>query len=135
MDAIVAATALAHDLIVWTPDEDFDVLAELIRFFASREAGTLQVVNPGAIDPAVRHRHTGFRAWPAIASRATIVATALLCTAAALASVPVQAATGAQPRRAPSPRPTPAVSLGKRRQVDAARRLPADGREAAPPPR
>ena len=29
MDAIVAATALAHDLAVWTQDEDFDVLAEL----------------------------------------------------------------------------------------------------------
>jgi predicted nucleic acid-binding protein len=29
MDAIVAATALAHDLTVWTRDDDFDVLAEL----------------------------------------------------------------------------------------------------------
>ena len=29
MDAIIAATALAHDLTVWTQDEDFDVLAEL----------------------------------------------------------------------------------------------------------
>jgi predicted nucleic acid-binding protein len=29
MDAIVAATALAHDLVVWTQDDDFDVLAEL----------------------------------------------------------------------------------------------------------
>ena len=29
MDAIIAATALAHDLAVWTQDEDFDVLAEL----------------------------------------------------------------------------------------------------------
>lgn len=29
MDAIVAATALAHDLAVWTQDADFDVLAEL----------------------------------------------------------------------------------------------------------
>lgn len=29
MDAIIAATALAHDLIVWTQDDDFDVLAEL----------------------------------------------------------------------------------------------------------
>ncbi|MGH2947254.1 MAG: PIN domain-containing protein [Solirubrobacteraceae bacterium] len=29
MDAIVAATALAHDLDVWTQDDDFDVLAEL----------------------------------------------------------------------------------------------------------
>jgi antitoxin (DNA-binding transcriptional repressor) of toxin-antitoxin stability system len=26
---IVAATALAHDLSVWTQDEDFDVLAQL----------------------------------------------------------------------------------------------------------
>jgi len=29
MDAIIAATALAHDLVVWTQDDDFDVLAEL----------------------------------------------------------------------------------------------------------
>ena len=29
MDAIIAATALAHDLTVWTQDNDFDVLAEL----------------------------------------------------------------------------------------------------------
>jgi predicted nucleic acid-binding protein len=29
MDAIIAATALAHDLAVWTQDEDFEVLAEL----------------------------------------------------------------------------------------------------------
>lgn len=29
MDAIIAATALAHDLSVWTQDTDFDVLAEL----------------------------------------------------------------------------------------------------------
>ncbi|HET7043939.1 MAG TPA: PIN domain-containing protein [Gaiellaceae bacterium] len=29
MDAIVAATALVHDLTVWTQDDDFDVLAEL----------------------------------------------------------------------------------------------------------
>jgi predicted nucleic acid-binding protein len=29
MDAIVAATALSHDLAVWTQDGDFDVLAEL----------------------------------------------------------------------------------------------------------
>lgn len=29
MDAIIAATALAHDLAIWTQDEDFDVLAEL----------------------------------------------------------------------------------------------------------
>jgi predicted nucleic acid-binding protein len=29
MDAIIAATALAHDLFVWRQDGDFDVLAEL----------------------------------------------------------------------------------------------------------
>jgi hypothetical protein len=29
MDAIIAATALTHDLAVWTQDEDFEVLAEL----------------------------------------------------------------------------------------------------------
>ena len=29
MDAIIAATALVHDLAVWTQDDDFDVLAEL----------------------------------------------------------------------------------------------------------
>jgi predicted nucleic acid-binding protein len=29
MDAIIAGTALAHDLAVWTQDGDFDVLAEL----------------------------------------------------------------------------------------------------------
>jgi predicted nucleic acid-binding protein len=29
MDAIIAATALAHDLTIWTQDDDFDVLAEL----------------------------------------------------------------------------------------------------------
>ncbi len=29
MDAIIAATALVHDLAVWTQDEDFDVLAQL----------------------------------------------------------------------------------------------------------
>lgn len=29
MDAIVAATALVHDLVVWTQDDDFEVLAEL----------------------------------------------------------------------------------------------------------
>lgn len=29
MDAIVAATAMAHGLVVWTQDHDFDVLAEL----------------------------------------------------------------------------------------------------------
>lgn len=29
MDAIVAATALVHDLTVWTQDDDFDVLAKL----------------------------------------------------------------------------------------------------------
>lgn len=30
MDAIVAATAVTHDLRVWTQDEDFNVLAELL---------------------------------------------------------------------------------------------------------
>ncbi len=30
MDAIVAATALTHELVVWTQDDDFDVLAELL---------------------------------------------------------------------------------------------------------
>ena len=29
MDAIIAATALAHGLDVWTQDDDFDVLADL----------------------------------------------------------------------------------------------------------
>jgi len=29
MDAIIAATALAHDLTIWTQDDDFDVLAAL----------------------------------------------------------------------------------------------------------
>lgn len=29
MDAIIAATALAHDLTIWTQDNDFDVLATL----------------------------------------------------------------------------------------------------------
>jgi predicted nucleic acid-binding protein len=29
MDAIIAATALVHDLEIWTQDDDFDVLAEL----------------------------------------------------------------------------------------------------------
>lgn len=29
MDAIVAATALVHDLVIWTEDDDFQVLAEL----------------------------------------------------------------------------------------------------------
>jgi predicted nucleic acid-binding protein len=29
MDAIIAATALTHDLAVWTQDDDFEVLAEL----------------------------------------------------------------------------------------------------------
>lgn len=28
-DAIIAATALVHDLVVWTRDEDFEVLAEV----------------------------------------------------------------------------------------------------------
>lgn len=30
MDAIIAATALEHDLSVWTQDDDFEVLAELV---------------------------------------------------------------------------------------------------------
>jgi predicted nucleic acid-binding protein len=29
MDAIIAATAVVHDLTVWTQDDDFSVLAEL----------------------------------------------------------------------------------------------------------
>jgi len=29
MDAVIAATALVHDLEVWTQDDDFDVLAQL----------------------------------------------------------------------------------------------------------
>jgi predicted nucleic acid-binding protein len=29
MDAIIAATALVHDLEIWTQDDDFDVLTEL----------------------------------------------------------------------------------------------------------
>jgi predicted nucleic acid-binding protein len=29
LDAVIAATALVHDLVVWTQDSDFDVLAEL----------------------------------------------------------------------------------------------------------
>jgi len=29
LDAIIAATALAHGLVVWTQDSDFDVLTEL----------------------------------------------------------------------------------------------------------
>ncbi len=34
MDAIIAATAIAHDLAVWTQDDDFDVLAELVPALA-----------------------------------------------------------------------------------------------------
>ena len=30
MDAIIAATALVHDLVVWTQDDDFTVLADLL---------------------------------------------------------------------------------------------------------
>lgn len=30
MDAIIAATALVHGLVVWTQDDDFEVLAELV---------------------------------------------------------------------------------------------------------
>ncbi len=29
MDAIIAATALVHDLVVWTQDDDFEDLARL----------------------------------------------------------------------------------------------------------
>lgn len=29
MDAIIAATAIAHDLAIWTQDDDFEVLAQL----------------------------------------------------------------------------------------------------------
>ena len=29
MDAIIAGTALAHDLTIWTQDDDFEVFAEL----------------------------------------------------------------------------------------------------------
>lgn len=29
MDAIIGATALVHDLVVWTQDTDFEVLVEL----------------------------------------------------------------------------------------------------------
>jgi predicted nucleic acid-binding protein len=29
MDAIIATTALVHDLDVWTQDDDVDILAEL----------------------------------------------------------------------------------------------------------
>lgn len=29
MDAIIAATALAHDLVIWTQDTDFEVLRDL----------------------------------------------------------------------------------------------------------
>ncbi len=38
MDAIIAATALAHDLVVWTQDDDFDVLAELAPLLRVRTA-------------------------------------------------------------------------------------------------
>lgn len=30
MDAIIAATAVVHDLALWTQDDDFEVLAELL---------------------------------------------------------------------------------------------------------
>ena len=30
MDAIIAATAVVHDLTVWTQDNDFETLAELL---------------------------------------------------------------------------------------------------------
>lgn len=38
MDAIIAATALAHDIDVWTQDGDFDVLAELAPALRVRRA-------------------------------------------------------------------------------------------------
>lgn len=38
MDAIIAATALAHDLSVWTRDGNFDVIAEPLPPFACTEA-------------------------------------------------------------------------------------------------
>jgi len=30
LDAVIAATAVVHDLAVWTQDDDFEVLAELV---------------------------------------------------------------------------------------------------------
>ena len=30
MDAIIAATAVVHDLVIWTQNDDFRVLAELM---------------------------------------------------------------------------------------------------------
>jgi len=38
MDAIIAATALVHDLDVWTQDDDFDVLVELAPDLRVRRA-------------------------------------------------------------------------------------------------
>jgi predicted nucleic acid-binding protein len=41
MDAIIAATALVHDLAVWTQDDDFEVLADLapeLRVHRAQEA-------------------------------------------------------------------------------------------------
>jgi predicted nucleic acid-binding protein len=40
MDAIIAATALSHDLTIWTQDEDFEILSEL--------APSLRVHGPGS---------------------------------------------------------------------------------------
>jgi predicted nucleic acid-binding protein len=40
MDAIIAATALTHDLAVWTQDDDFEVLSELApKLRVHRDAG------------------------------------------------------------------------------------------------
>jgi predicted nucleic acid-binding protein len=38
MDAIIAATALVHDLDIWTQDDDFDVLGELAPAIRIRRA-------------------------------------------------------------------------------------------------
>jgi predicted nucleic acid-binding protein len=38
MDAIIAATALVHDLDIWTQDDDFDVLGELAPEIRIRRA-------------------------------------------------------------------------------------------------
>ena len=38
MDAIIAATALAHGLTVWTQDDDFEILAELAPDLRVRQA-------------------------------------------------------------------------------------------------
>lgn len=38
MDAIIAATAVVHDLTVWTRDDDFDTLSELLPGLQVRRA-------------------------------------------------------------------------------------------------